>query len=145
MQPIQLTLNFDVQINVQNNIPECGQNQSQPETKNKITEVTPFMAQWLMLKDSYPDVILLFRVGDFYEAYKEDAIEICKVINITLTHRNSKTKEEMCGFPFHALDRYLPMIVRAGKRVAICDQIDETKRNTKKLVKRPIAEFDKFN
>ena len=75
--------------------------------------------------------MLLFRRGDYYEIYKEDAKEACKILGITLTHRG-KGKTDMCGFPFHALDTYLPKLVRAGKRVAICDALEDPNVNRKK-------------
>ena len=85
---------------------------------------TPMMRQWKMIKEQYPDALLLFRCGDFYEIFYEDAEKACKILNITLTRRNNPngTTFPMAGFPFHALDTYLPKLVRAGYRVAICDQ-----------------------
>ena len=106
---------------------------------------TPMMRQFREIKNQYPDAILLFRCGDFYETYAEDAVRASKILNITLTHRsNGASKEakalEMAGFPFHALDTYLPKLVRAGMRVAICDQLEDPKL-TKKLVKRGVTEL----
>ena len=106
---------------------------------------TPMMRQFREIKNQYPDAILLFRCGDFYETYAEDAVRASKILNITLTHRsNGAGKEgkalEMAGFPFHALDTYLPKLVRAGMRVAICDQLEDPKL-TKKLVKRGVTEL----
>ena len=106
---------------------------------------TPMMKQFREIKNQYPDAVLLFRCGDFYETYAEDAIRASKILNITLTHRsNGASKEakalEMAGFPFHALDTYLPKLVRAGLRVAICDQLEDPKL-TKKLVKRGVTEL----
>ena len=106
---------------------------------------TPMMKQFREIKAQYPDAVLLFRCGDFYETYAEDAIRASKILNITLTHRsNGAGKEtkalEMAGFPFHALDTYLPKLVRAGLRVAICDQLEDPKL-TKKLVKRGVTEL----
>lgn len=95
--------------------------------------------QFASIKKQYPDAILLFRCGDFYEAYKEDAKEVCKILCITLTHRG---KTEACGFPFHALDTYLPKLVRAGKRVAIVDALEDPKNATGK-VKRGVTEIVK--
>ena len=106
---------------------------------------TPMMRQFREIKNQYPDAILLFRCGEFYETYAEDAVRASKILNITLTHRsNGASKEakalEMAGFPFHALDTYLPKLVRAGMRVAICDQLEDPKL-TKKLVKRGVTEL----
>ena len=104
--------------------------------------LTPMMKQFLELKAKHPDAIMLFRCGDFYETYSTDAIVASEILGITLTKRaNGKDKYlEMAGFPFHALDTYLPKLVRAGRRVAICDQLEDPKM-TKKLVKRGITEL----
>ena len=113
---------------------------------SKVNEIeTPMMRQFREIKNQYPDAVLLFRCGDFYETYAEDAVRASKILNITLTHRsNGSSKEgkalEMAGFPFHALDTYLPKLVRAGLRVAICDQLEDPKL-TKKLVKRGVTEL----
>ncbi|MBR2167285.1 MAG: DNA mismatch repair protein MutS [Paludibacteraceae bacterium] len=106
------------------------------------TENTPMMKQFRDIKTQYPDALLLFRCGDFYETYCEDAITASKLLNITLTHRSNggAVQTEMAGFPFHALDTYLPKLVRAGLRVAICDQLEDPKL-TKKLVKRGVTEL----
>lgn len=109
----------------------------------KTDEVTPMMKQFRDIKAQYPDAMLLFRCGDFYETYCEDAIKASKILSITLTHRSSAGSgqgTEMAGFPFHALDTYLPKLVRAGLRVAICDQLEDPKM-TKKLVKRGVTEL----
>jgi len=105
-------------------------------------ENTPMMKQFRDIKTQYPDALLLFRCGDFYETYCEDAITASKLLNITLTHRSNggAVQTEMAGFPFHALDTYLPKLVRAGLRVAICDQLEDPKL-TKKLVKRGVTEL----
>lgn len=105
-------------------------------------ENTPMMKQFRDIKTQYPDALLLFRCGDFYETYCEDAITASKLLNITLTHRSNggALQTEMAGFPFHALDTYLPKLVRAGLRVAICDQLEDPKL-TKKLVKRGVTEL----
>lgn len=113
--------------------------------KKEIAKETPMMKQFHDIKAQYPDAMLLFRCGDFYETYCEDAIKASKVLNITLTHRSNGTSGtqqsiEMAGFPFHALDTYLPKLVRAGMRVAICDQLEDPKL-TKKLVKRGVTEL----
>ena len=104
--------------------------------------LTPMMKQFLDLKAKHPDAVMLFRCGDFYETYSTDAIVAAEILGITLTKRaNGKGKTiEMAGFPHHALDTYLPKLVRAGKRVAICDQLEDPKL-TKKLVKRGITEL----
>ena len=104
--------------------------------------LTPMMKQFFELKAKHPDAIMLFRCGDFYETYSEDAIVASEILGITLTKRaNGKGKTiEMAGFPHHALDTYLPKLIRAGKRVAICDQLEDPKL-TKKLVKRGITEL----
>ena len=104
--------------------------------------LTPMMKQFLDLKAKHPDAVMLFRCGDFYETYSTDAIVASEILGITLTKRaNGKSKTiEMAGFPHHALDTYLPKLIRAGKRVAICDQLEDPKL-TKKLVKRGITEL----
>ena len=111
----------------------------------KEVAMTPMMRQFYDLKAKHPDAIMLFRCGDFYETYCDDAILASEILGITLTKRsNGKTEAfapiEMAGFPFHALDTYLPKLIRAGKRVAICDQLEDPKL-TKKLVKRGITEL----
>ena len=108
----------------------------------KDNELTPMMKQFFDLKAKHPDAVLLFRCGDFYETYCEDAIVASKILGITLTRRNNGASvgSEMAGFPHHALDTYLPKLVRAGRRVAICDQLEDPKL-TKKLVKRGITEL----
>jgi len=100
------------------------------------------MKQYFELKEKHPDAVMLFRCGDFYETYSEDAVTAANILGITLTKRaNGQAKHvEMAGFPFHALDTYLPKLVRAGKRVAICDQLEDPKL-AKKLVKRGITEL----
>ena len=110
---------------------------------DKDKELTPMMRQYVELKAKHPDAVLLFRCGDFYETYLEDAVIASRILGITLTRRNNGNNckgSEMAGFPFHALDTYLPKLVRAGKRVAICDQLEDPKL-TKKLVKRGITEL----
>ena len=104
--------------------------------------LTPMMQQFKRFKSEHPDALILFRCGDCYETYLEDAVTASSVLGITLTHRSSKGDgkgTEMAGFPFHALDAYLPKLIRAGFRVAICDQLEDPKL-TKKLVKRGITE-----
>ena len=107
--------------------------------------LTPMMRQFYTFKNEHPDALLLFRCGDFYETYANDAVEAAKILGITLTRRsNGKNPScaamEMAGFPHHALDTYLPKLIRAGKRVAICDQLEDPKL-TKTLVKRGITEL----
>ena len=108
----------------------------------KDGELTPMMKQFFDLKAKHPDAVLLFRCGDFYETYCEDAVTASRILGITLTKRNNgyNKGDEMAGFPHHALDTYLPKLIRAGKRVAICDQLEDPKL-TKKLVKRGITEL----
>lgn len=107
-------------------------------------KVTPMMKQFFDLKSKHPDALLLFRCGDFYETYDQDAREVSEILGITLTRRNNGRPDfpstEMAGFPFHALDTYLPRLIRAGRRVAICDQLEDPKK-TNKLVKRGITEL----
>ncbi len=107
----------------------------------KIAE-TPMMKQYNEIKNQYPDAVLLFRVGDFYETFSDDAIVASNILGITLTRRanGAAAYVELAGFPHHALDTYLPKLVRAGKRVAICDQLEDPKL-TKKIVKRGITEL----
>ena len=100
-----------------------------------------FFKQFIEMKSKHPDVVLLFHVGDFYVAYFQDAITVSEVLGITLTRRlNGSENTEEAGFPHHALDTHLPKLVRAGKRVAICDQLEDPKL-TKKLVKRSLTEL----
>ena len=110
--------------------------------KDNEVILTPMMKQYFELKAKHPDAIMLFRCGDFYETYSEDAVTASEILGITLTKRaNGQGKTvEMAGFPHHALDTYLPKLIRAGRRVAICDQLEDPK-TTKKLVKRGITEL----
>jgi len=103
---------------------------------------TPLMKQYFEIKKQHPDAVLLFRVGDFYETFSDDAIIASEILGITLTRRANGSAQhvELAGFPHHALDTYLPKLVRAGKRVAICDQLEDPKL-TKKIVKRGITEL----
>ena len=107
-------------------------------------KLTPMMQQFYDFKGKHPDALLLFRCGDFYETYGEDAVIASQILGITLTRRNNGAggsgQLEMAGFPYHALDSYLPKLIRAGRRVAICDQLEDPKL-TKKLVKRGITEL----
>ena len=103
---------------------------------------TPLMKQYASIKAKHPDAILLFRVGDFYETFGEDAVKAAEILGITLTRRanGSATFVELAGFPYHAIDTYLPKLVRAGQRVAICEQLEDPKL-TKTIVKRGITEL----
>ena len=86
------------------------------------------MRQWKELKAKHPDALLLFRVGDFYEMYEQDAKRGSEILGVTLTKRNGSQDSYLAGFPHHALDTYLPKLIRAGERVAICDQLEAPKR-----------------
>lgn len=103
---------------------------------------TPLMAQYNAIKAKHPDATLLFRVGDFYETFGQDAIECSKILGIVLTKRGNGSASEtaLAGFPYHAIDTYLPKLVLAGKRVAVCDQLEDPKL-TKKIVKRGVTEL----
>ena len=103
---------------------------------------TPLMRQYYKIKSQHPDAVLLFRVGDFYETFGEDAIKAADILGITLTRRanGAASYVELAGFPHHALDTYLPKLVRAGQRVAICEQLEDPKL-AKKIVKRGITEL----
>lgn len=105
-------------------------------------EATPLMKQYNVIKDKYPDALLLFRVGDFYETFGEDAVRTARILNIVLTKRGSgsETATALAGFPHHALNTYLPKLVKAGLRVAICDQLEDPKL-TKTIVKRGVTEL----
>lgn len=107
----------------------------------KVTE-TPLIQQYREMKKKHPDAVLLFRVGDFYETFANDAVAASEILGITLTRRmnGSANSIELAGFPHHALDTYLPKLIRAGKRVAICEQLEDPKLS-KKLVKRGITEL----
>lgn len=100
------------------------------------------MRQYYATKAKYPDAILLYRMGDFYETFGEDAITTSRILGITLTKRSSGSPGtvELAGFPYHAIDNYLPKLVRAGQRVAICEQLEDPKK-TKFLVKRGVIEL----
>ncbi|MFO7878810.1 MAG: DNA mismatch repair protein MutS [Bacteroidales bacterium] len=108
----------------------------------KKSSKTPLMDQYYRIKGKHPDAILLFRVGDFYETFESDAIEVSRILGITLTKRSngSASAVDLAGFPYHALDTYLPKLVRAGQRVAICEQLEDPKQ-TKNVVKRGITEL----
>ena len=107
----------------------------------KIKKETPLMKQYNTIKTKYPDALLLFRVGDFYETFGEDAVKTSKILGIVLTHRNNGgDRTELAGFPHHSLNTYLPKLVKAGQRVAICDQLEDPKM-TKTIVKRGVTEL----
>ena len=107
----------------------------------KKKKETPLIQQYNAIKAKYPDAVLLFRVGDFYETFGEDAIKAARILGIVLTNRaNGSSKIELAGFPHHSLDTYLPKLVRSGCRVAICDQLEDPK-STKKIVKRGVTEL----
>ena len=103
---------------------------------------TPMMKQFNEIKTKHPDAVLLFRCGDFYETFSDDAIVAAEILGITLTRRANGAAQfvELAGFPHHALDTYLPKLVRAGKRVAICDQLEDPK-SVKGIVKRGVTEL----
>ena len=105
---------------------------------SRFITMATMLEQFKQIKEQYPDALLLFRCGDFYEMYHEDADKASKVLNITVTHRGDGV--HMCGFPFHALDGYLPKLVRAGFRVAICDQLEPTKHKVTEIVNEVPAE-----
>ena len=109
--------------------------------------LTPMMRQFFSMKEKHPDALLLFRCGDFYETYCDDAVEASRILGITLTRRNNGASSgaEMAGFPHHALDTYLPKLIRAGKRVAICDQLEDPKKKRAALKgKKGLSEMDKM-
>jgi len=109
--------------------------------KEKVKKVTPLMQQYNTIKTKYPDALLLFRVGDFYETFGEDAVKASKILGIILTHRNNGgERTELAGFPHHSVNTYLPKLVKAGQRVAICDQLEDPKM-TKTIVKRGVTEL----
>jgi DNA mismatch repair protein MutS len=105
-------------------------------------EATPLMKQYNAIKQRYPGALLLFRVGDFYETFGEDAVKASRILDITLTKRGAGSSSEvaLAGFPHHSLDSYLPKLVRAGQRVAICDQLEDPKM-VKGIVKRGVTEL----
>lgn len=147
------SLSNTAKANTENNlsspasITACNKVSSVEQMTEKVTakdvEDCALLKQWREIKAQYPDALLLFRVGDFYEAYKEDAEQATKILGITLCKRG-KAHFDFCGFPFHALDTYLPKLVRAGHRVAICDQLEDVKKATKNLVKRGTTELSKL-
>jgi len=111
-------------------------------TPDKTPKETPLMKQYNEIKNKYPDACLLFRVGDFYETFGEDAVRAAGILGITLTKRGagSETETALAGFPHHSINTYLPKLVKAGLRVAICDQLEDPKM-TKTIVKRGVTEL----
>ncbi|MGY8921439.1 MAG: MutS N-terminal domain-containing protein, partial [Flavobacteriales bacterium] len=108
---------------------------------SKAKKVTPLMKQYNAIKVKYPDALLLFRVGDFYETFGQDAVKAAGILNITLTARNNGGEQTpLAGFPHHSVNTYLPKLVMAGCRVAICDQLEDPKQ-TKTIVKRGVTEL----
>jgi DNA mismatch repair protein MutS len=109
--------------------------------KEQTGKVTPLMQQYFKMKAKHPDAILLFRVGDFYETFAEDAVKASKALGITLTSRNNGGSDiELAGFPYHSMDVYLPRLVRSGYRVAVCEQLEKPSPE-KKIVKRGVTEI----
>ena len=107
----------------------------------KIPAETPLMKQYNEIKAKHPQALLLFRIGDFYETFGEDAIKASKILGIVLTkRRNGDSHIELAGFPHHSINTYLPKLIRAGQRVAICDQLEDPKL-TKSIVKRGVTEL----
>ena len=110
--------------------------------------LTPMMRQFFEMKSKHPEALLLFRCGDFYETYCEDAVEASRILGITLTRRNNGGATgsiEMAGFPHHALDTYLPKLIRAGKRVAVCDQLEDPKKKRQEIKgKKGLSQMDKM-
>lgn len=121
----------------------CNKRYNQKMAKNTIIEDTPLIKQFFSIKAQHPEAVLLYRVGDFYETYSDDAILASKVLGIVLTKRTNGDKDSlpMAGFPHHAIDTYLPKLVRAGYKVAVCDQLEDPKLVGKKLVKRGVTEL----
>jgi len=115
---------------------------AKPKKTSKKKKETPLMTQYLGIKEKYPEALLLFRVGDFYETFGPDAVKTSQILGIVLTKRNNGSADyiELAGFPHHSLDTYLPKLVRAGQRVAICDQLEDPKM-TKTIVKRGVTEL----
>ena len=136
------TTSSTAQAEVQNQSNLSARITASYEKENVVVD-SPLMKQWRDIKAQYPDALLLFRVGDFYEAYNEDAEQATKILGITLCRRG-KAGFNFCGFPFHALDTYLPKLVRAGKRVAICDEIKVVERNTKNLPKKQVTQYNQL-
>ena len=110
------------------------------QTREKSEKTTPLMEQYFKMKAKHPEAIMLFRVGDFYETFGEDAVKASRALGITLTSRNNGGKDiELAGFPYHSMDVYLPRLVRAGYRVAVCEQLEKPSPENK-IVRRGIVE-----
>jgi DNA mismatch repair protein MutS len=110
-------------------------------SKKRSNKVTPLMQQYNQVKAKHPESLLLFRVGDFYETFGEDAVKAAQVLGIILTSRNNGGSDvELAGFPYHSLDMYLPRLVKAGYRVAICEQLEKPSKE-KKIVRRGVTEI----
>lgn len=121
-QAVETVKNAISEVNAQEAEPQPVPQPLQLDFKSE--EQSPLMQQWSDLKKKHPDALLLFRCGDFYETYNEDAVKASKILGITLTERSNHA-EKMAGFPYHALDTYLPKLIRNGCRVAICDEIED--------------------
>jgi DNA mismatch repair protein MutS len=106
----------------------------------KTQKPTGIQKQWNDMKAMHPDALLLFRVGDFYEMYNQDAHKGAEILGITLTKRSSGNFKELAGFPHHALDTYLPKLIRAGERIAICDQLEEPKQQKQQETVKELVE-----
>lgn len=117
---------------------EGEQHQEEEARKENTQKATGIQKQWNDLKAKHPDALLLFRVGDFYEMYNQDARKGAEILGITLTKRNNGAFKELAGFPHHALDTYLPKLIRAGERLAICDQLDESRQQKQEAVKEQV-------
>src|SRR5690606_7131837 len=114
---------------------------SKTEVSGEHAQETPLMRRYLKIKSQHPDALLLFRVGDFYETFGEDAVRTSEALGIVLTHRNNGGSNiELAGFPYHAMDMYLPKLVQAGYRVAICEQLEKPSKE-KKIVDRGVTEM----
>ncbi len=119
---------------------QAGKSQKEDVQKEKAQKPTAIQKQWNELKANHPDALLLFRVGDFYEMYNQDARKGAEILGITLTKRSSGDFKELAGFPHHALDTYLPKLVRAGERLAICDQLEDPKQQKQQEVVKELVE-----
>lgn len=115
-----------------------GENVESPKSLFLEEDMSPILKQYDELKAKHPEAVLLFRCGDFYESYREDAKAVAEILGVTLTRRHSD-KVNIAGFPFHALDTYLPKLIRAGKRVAICDQLEDKKPTAKRGISELIT------
>jgi len=112
--------------------------QKEKVQKENTQKATGIQKQWNDLKAKHPDALLLFRVGDFYEMYNQDACKGSEILGITLTKRHDSAFKELAGFPHHALDTYLPKLIRAGERLAICDQLNEPGQQKQEAVKEQV-------